>query len=327
MPEMSVYDKDALAMDAYSKSVTTAAERVGPAVVRIDVDRERGPYGRYERYAPPSPRGSGIGSGFIFASDGQILTNAHVVEHARRIRVTLADGRKFDAGLVGSEPDVDVAVLRIGADHLPVAELGRAPLRVGQLVIAVGNPYGLNWTVTAGVVSALGRTLEAPGTRKMNDLIQTDTSINPGNSGGPLVDSEGRVVGITTAMMPMAQGLGFSIPLDTIKSVVARISQKRSAAPPSISLGVGGMRVQLETTLQRSLNLSQQFGMEVLEIRPGSPADRAELKRQDIIIAADGESVTEPRDLQRIVRRHRAGEKIALNFLRGGKQRRVTAVL
>lgn len=323
---MSVYDKDVLAMDAYSKAVTTAAERVGPAVVRIDVDHDRGPAGRQGRHSSP-PSGGGIGSGFIFASDGQILTNAHVIEHAKRIRVTLADGRTFDAGLVGSEPDVDVAVLRIGADHLPVAELGRAPLRVGQLVIAVGNPYGLNWTVTAGVVSALGRTLEAPGTRKMTNLIQTDTSINPGNSGGPLVDSEGRVVGITTAMLPMAQGLGFSVPLDTMKSVVARVSHKRTTTPETVSLGVGGMRVQIESAVQRSLNLTQQFGMEILEIRPGSPADRAELKRLDVILSADGEAVSEPRDLQRIVRQHRAGEKTTISFLRGGKLRRVTAVL
>ncbi len=321
---MSTYEQDAQALDAYSHAVTTAAERVGPAVVRIDIEREGG---RYGRYGTPSEFGGGLGSGFIFASDGQILTNAHVVEHARRIRVTLADGRKFDAGLVGSDSDVDVAILRIGADHLPVAELGRAPLRVGQLVIAVGNPYGLNWTVTAGVVSALGRTLEAPGVRRMTNLIQTDTPINPGNSGGPLVDSAGRVVGITTAMMPMAQGLGFSIPLDTVKAVVARTAHKREAAPSGVSLGVGGMRVQLDATLQRNLNLPQQFGMEILEIRSGGPADRAELKRLDIIIAADGDPVAEPRDLQRAVRRHQSGEKVAISFLRGGKQRKVTVVL
>ncbi|HLI90665.1 MAG TPA: trypsin-like peptidase domain-containing protein [Ktedonobacteraceae bacterium] len=318
-------EQDAQALDAYSHAVTTAAERVGPAVVRIDIDRGGGWY--RGRYAPRSEFGSGLGSGFIFASDGQILTNAHVVENARRIRVTLADGRTFDAGLVGSDPDVDVAILRIGADHLPVAELGRVPLRVGQLVIAVGNPYGLNWTVTAGVISALGRTLEAPGVRRMTKLIQTDTPINPGNSGGPLVDSAGRVVGITTAMMPMAQGLGFSVPLDTVKEVIARFSQKREATQAGISLGVGGMRVQLDAALVRSLNLVQQFGMEVVEVRPDSPADRAQLKRLDVIISANNEAVTEPRDLQRIVQRHRSGEKIALSFLRGGKQRKVTAVL
>src|SRR6059058_5768146 len=266
--------KDAEALDAYSRSVMAAAERVGPAVVRIDLEHEGR---RYGPSTPPREYGGGIGSGFIFASDGQILTNAHVVANARRVKVTLADGRTFDASLVGSEPDVDIALLRIGADHLPVAELGRGSLRVGQLVIAVGNPYGLNWTVTAGVISALGRTLEAPGIRKMTNLIQTDTSINPGNSGGPLVDSSGRVIGITTAMMPMAQGLGFSIPLETVKSVLARVTQKREAPPIGVSLGVGGMSVQLDPILRRSLNLAQSSGMELLEIRADGPADRAEL--------------------------------------------------
>jgi len=321
---MSVYEKDAHALDAYSHAVTTAAERVGPAVVRIDI--ERGGM-RMGRYGMTPEHGGGIGSGFIFASDGQILTNAHVVNGARRIQVTLADGRKFDAGLIGSDPDVDVAILRIGADHLPVAELGRTPLRVGQLVIAVGNPYGLNWTVTAGVVSALGRTLEAPVMRKMTNLIQTDTSINPGNSGGPLVDSMGRVVGMTTAMMPMAQGLGFSVPLDTIKTVIANVTQKRSSSTGQVSVGVGGMRVALDETLRRALNLTQNFGMQVLEIRSGGPAERAELKRLDIIISADEQPVTEPRDLQRIVQRQKVGEKVVISFLRGGKLRKVTVVL
>lgn len=320
---MSTFEKDAQALDAYSTAVTTAAERVGPAVVRIDVDRggrRVGPFNMPEF-------GGGLGSGFIFASDGQILTNAHVVSHAQRIRVTLADGRTFDAGLIGSDPEVDVAVLRIGADHLPVAELGRVPLRVGQLVLAVGNPYGLNWTVTAGVVSALGRTLDLPGTRKMTNLIQTDTPINPGNSGGPLVNSAGHVIGITTAMMPMAQGLGFSVPLDTVKTVIAKINKHREAKPDGVSLGVGGMRAQIAPETQRSLHLTQQFGMEVLEVRRDSPAERAELKRLDIILSADDEMVTEPRDLQRIVRQHRQGEKVTITFLRGGKLRKVTALL
>jgi len=317
---MSTNEQDAQALDAYSSAVTGAAERVGPAVVRIDIEHEGG---RLDR----SMFGGGLGYGFIFAFDGQMLPNAHVVVHARRIHVTLADGRTFDAGLVGSDAEVDVAVLRIGADRLPVVELGRAPLRVGQLVIAVGNPYGLNWTVTAGVVSALGRTLEAPGTRKMTNLIQTDTPINPGNSGGPLVDSVGRVVGITTAMMPLAQGLGFSIPLDTVKSAIARINRKHEATSAAVSMGVGGMRVRLDGKIRQALKLTQQYGMELLEIRRGGPAERAELKRLDVIIGAANEPITEPRDLQRIVRRHKAGEKVAVSFLREGKQRRVTVVL
>ena len=320
---MSTNEKDASALDAYSHAVTTAAERVGPAVVRIDIERDNqrvGPFNLPEF-------GGGLGSGFIFASDGQILTNAHVVSRARRIQVTLADGRKFYAGLVGSDPEVDVAVLRIGAEHLPVAELGRVPLRVGQLVIAVGNPYGLNWTVTAGVVSALGRTLDVPGSRKMTNLIQTDTSINPGNSGGPLVDSFGRVVGITTAMMPMAQGLGFSVPLDTIKGVIAKVNQRREVKPDGASIGVGGMRVRIDPNLQRTLGITQQHGMELLEIRRDGAAERAELKRLDIILSAADEPVNEPRDLQRIVRRHRPGEKMTVTFVRGGKKRKVTVIL
>jgi serine protease Do len=322
MLDIDTNEKDAQALDAYSRSVITAAERVGPAVVRIDLEHEgrrSGPYNMPREYG-------GVGSGFIFASDGQILTNAHVVANARRVKVTLADGRTFDASLVGSEPDVDIALLRIGADHLPVAELGRGPLRVGQLVIAVGNPYGLNWTVTAGVVSALGRTLQGPGTRKMTDLIQTDTSINPGNSGGPLVDSSGRVVGITTAMMPMAQGLGFSIPVETIKSALARIYQRREAPAAGISLGVGGMRVPIEPTLRQRLHLTQQFGMELLEIRPGGPADRAELRLLDILIEAEGEPMTGPADVQQIVQRHQVGEAMTLRFLREGNVRQVTVV-
>jgi S1-C subfamily serine protease len=321
-------EKDAQALDAYSRSVMTATERVGPAVVRIDLEhggQRSGPY-RVPRQA------GGVGSGFVFASDGQILTNAHVVANAQRVKVTLADGRSFDASLVGSEPDVDIALLRIGAEHLPVAELGSGTLRVGQLVIAVGNPYGLNWTVTAGVVSALDRTLQGQGGQKMTSLIQTDTPINPGNSGGPLVDSLGRVVGMTTAMMPtammpMAQGLGFSIPVETIKSALARIYQRREAVPAGIALGVGGMRVPLEQALRQQLHLAQEFGMQLLEIRPGGPADRAALKRLDIVIAAEGQPVTEPADLQRIVRRHQVGDTMMLRFVRGGNLRQVTVVL
>ena len=316
-------EKDAQALDSYSRAVTTAAERVGPAVVRIDLEHE----GRRSSQSTMPREYGGVGSGFIFASDGQILTNAHVVANARRIKVTLADGRTFDASLVGSEPDVDIALLRIGAEHLPVAELGSGTLRVGQLVIAVGNPYGLNWTVTAGVVSAIDRTLQGQGGQKMTGLIQTDTPINPGNSGGPLVDSLGRVVGMTTAMMPMAQGLGFSIPVETIKSALARIYQRREAIPAGIALGVGGMRVPLDPALRQQLHLTQEFGMQLLEVRPGGPADRAALKRLDIVIAAEGEPVTEPADLQRLVRRHQVGDTMMLRFLRGGSMRQVTVVL
>jgi S1-C subfamily serine protease len=161
----------------------------------------------------------------------------------------------------------------------------------------------------------------------MTNLIQTDTPINPGNSGGPLVDNSGHVVGITTAMMPMAQGLGFSVPLDTVKGVVAKIAAQRASAATGISLGIGGMRIALEEGVRQRLHLAQQWGMQILEMRPHGPAEQAQLKRLDIVLSADGEPVTEPRDLQRIVRAHKAGERISIGFLRGGTARKVTVVL
>jgi len=320
---MNNKDTDADALDAYSRSVTSVAERVGPAVVRIDTERGRP---RVRGFPPRPEGGSGLGSGVIFASDGQILTNAHVVEGAQHIQVTLADGRKFTAGLLGSEPEHDLAVLRIGAQHLPVAELGHGSLRVGQLVVAIGNPYGLGWTVTAGVVSALERELPTPGNHKLTKLIQSDTPINPGNSGGPLVDSRSHVVGITTAMVPFGQGLGFSISLETIYAFLARIRKAREPRQ-GISIGVGGMKTELEARLRTQLALNQPSGMMLLEVRPGSPAAQGGLRMLDIIITADDETVLEPKDLQRIISRHRVGQTIALTFLREEKQRRVTLKL
>jgi len=320
---MNTERTEAEAMDAYSRAVTAAAERVGPAVVRIDVSRRR-------RWAAPNrgPRGDeGLGSGVIFSSDGQILTNAHVVEGAAHITVTLADGRKFAAGLVGMDPEADLAILRIGAHNLPVAELGHGPLRVGQLVIAIGNPYGLGWTVTAGVVSALGRTLEGPRGARLSNLIQSDTPINPGNSGGPLVDSNGRVVGITTAVYFMAQGLGFSIPLDTIYGAIARIRQRQEVATGGVTIGVGGVKTEIEPGVRQSLGLSQQEGMLLLEVRPQGAAALGGLRVLDVIIAADDLPVSSPRDLQRAVRQHVPGETMTLVFLREGKRRRVTLQL
>ncbi len=320
---MNNKDTDADALDAYSRSVTTAAERVGPAVVRIDTDRGRP---RVRGFPPHPEGGSGIGSGVIFASDGQILTNAHVVEGAQHIQVMLADGRKFTAGLLGIEPEHDLAVLRIGAQHLPVAELGHGSLRVGQLVVAIGNPYGLGWTVTAGVVSALDRELPTPGNHKLKKLIQSDTPINPGNSGGPLVDSQSRVVGITTAMVPFGQGLGFSISLETIYDFLARIRKGREPRQ-GVSIGVGGMKTEIEQRLRTQLHLNQPSGMVLLEVRPGGPAAQGGLRMLDIIIAADDEPVLEPKDLQRIISRHQASQTLTLTFLREEKQRRVTLKL
>jgi S1-C subfamily serine protease len=316
-------DAEPDALDAYSRAVTNAAERVGPAVVRIDTDRGRP---RLRGWPPRPDGGNGLGSGVIFASDGQILTNAHVVEGAHHIQVTLTDGRKFTAGLVGMESEKDLAVLRIGAQHLPLAELGHGTLKVGQLVIAIGNPYGLGWTVTAGVVSALNRELPTPGGHRLKKLIQSDTSINPGNSGGPLVDSQCRVVGITTALVPYGQGLGFSLSLETIYDFLGRVRKSREQ-PQGVTVGVGGMKTPLEERLRAALHLTQYSGMLIMELRPDGPAAQGGLHPLDIIIAADNETISEPRDLQRIVARHHRGETLPITFLRDEKVRRVTLKL
>jgi serine protease Do len=301
------------ALDAYSRAVIAAAERVGPAVVQIGT-QERSHLG-------------GSGSGTIFSSEGQILTNAHVVKGARRLQVALGDGRRFLGGVVGLDEETDLAVLRIGARHLPVAELSDRPLQVGQLVVAVGNPYGLGWSVTAGVVSALERNIQiAPG-RRLKDLIQTDTSINPGNSGGPLVDIRGRVVGINTAVIPFAQGLGFAISTKRVYEALVRILLPREPPSSGPRLGLGGMRTAIEGWVVKKYDLKRGEGVLVLEIAPGSPAERASLKLLDIIISVDGRPVGDVAELQQAIAGHKPGDAVQLVFVREGKVRRTTLIL
>lgn len=318
---MSGKEKEAL--DAYSQVVVSAAKQVGPAVVRIDTNTTI-------RTAHPlaSDRGgSGLGSGFVFSSDGLILTNAHVVAGADTIQVTLADGRAFNAALVGGERREDLAVLRIaGASGVAVAELSADPLQPGQLVVAIGNPFGLGWSVTAGVVSAVGRTLGAPEDGPvLKNLIQTQTPINPGNSGGPLVNGSGKVVGITTAIVPYGQGIGFAIPTETVYAFLARIQGKRQHA--GATMGVAVIPFPLGATLAQSLRLRQQNGVLVVEVISDSPAAQAGLRPQDIILAADATVVQDSRDLVGIIQRHKPGDKLMLTFVRENKVRQVTLIL
>ncbi len=311
-------NREAEALDAYSSMVNEAAERVGPAVVKIETQvTTRG------RLGP----GQGQGSGVIYARDGQILTNAHVVAGAQKIMVTLADGRRFEGAVRGADKSRDIAAVKIGARDLPVAELSERSLRVGQLVIAVGNPYGLGWTVTAGVVSALGRELPAPNGVKLENLIQTDTPINPGSSGGPLVDGRGRVVGITTAVLPYAQGLGFAVPTATALSSLGRFLAPRAVQTATPELGLGGMRTRIDDWVVSRNRLRQREGVLVLEVKPDSPAEKASLKLLDVILEVDGKTVRTPADLARTLKGHRTGESVAIGFLRDGTRRRVTAVL
>ncbi|HNP86103.1 MAG: trypsin-like peptidase domain-containing protein [Chloroflexi bacterium SZAS-1] len=312
---MSTMAQERDAMDAYSHAISTAAERAGPAVVKVETGRssQRG-------------RGQGVGSGVIYSSDGSILTNAHVVAGASRVMVTLPDGRTLPAGVLGTRPERDLAVLRVGQGGLPVAEL-YAPLpRVGQLVVAIGNPYGLDFTVTAGVVSALNRSLPLDRSTTLGQLIQTDTSINPGNSGGPLVDVQGRVVGITTAILPYAQGLGFAIPASVALDAIGQITAVHRQSIGRGVLGISGLDVPIEAAVQRTLGLDQTSGVLLLEVAASGPAARASLQSGDIIVSLDSHTVATVEALRQAVKALRGQSPWQVSFLREGRRRRVALV-
>ncbi len=262
---------DAL-LDAYSTAVTRAVERVSPAVVKIDVEKA----GRRQ--------GGGSGSGFVFTPDGLVMTNSHVVHDAGNIRLSFADGQRASASLIGDDPDTDTAVLRTDAPVLLPAALGKSQtLKVGQLAIAVGNPYGFQFTVTAGVVSALGRSMRAASGRMMDEIIQTDAALNPGNSGGPLVNSQGEVIGINTATILPAQGLCFAIGIDTAKFVAAQLLQHGRVRRSWI--GIAGQNVPLPRRLVYEYKLPVDTAIMVNDVQKGSPAAQAGIESGDIIVA------------------------------------------
>ncbi|MEM8530175.1 MAG: trypsin-like peptidase domain-containing protein [Chloroflexota bacterium] len=306
------------ALDAYSRAITTAADRAGPAVVKVETNQGRNqPQGRG---MPPQ----GIGSGVIYSSDGAILTNAHVVAGSSRVTVTLPDGRSLPAGVIGAEPAQDLAILRVGVKGLPVAQLSTAPLRIGQLVVAIGNPYGLDFSVTAGVVSAFGRSFPLTHDQKLEHLIQTDTPINPGNSGGPLVDVQGRVVGITTAILPYAQGLGFAIPSTTAYDVIARISEQHRKGLHRGTLGISGLDIGIDEGTQRQQQLKQRSGVLLLEVAPGGAAAKASLRTGDILLSMSDRPVENVGALRKVVQALRGKGPWRVNFLREGRRRSVT---
>lgn len=304
-------------MDAYSRAVSSAAERVGPAVVRVEV----APNGRNRR-----ARG-GQGSGVIFDSAGRVLTNEHVVRGGRSLTASLPDGRSFPAAVEGADPRVDLAVIRLpDAGHsLPVAELFSGALRVGQLVVAIGNPFGLNWTVTAGVVSALGRHLPVSPGVELTDLIQTDVPINPGNSGGPLVDAQGRVVGITTAVMPYARGVGFAVPVSTALGALARFQEMRSH--DGFRLGLSGTTHALEDGIAKKHDLPLRFGVLVLEVVAGSPAANGSLRVRDIVVSINGRAVDSVEQISSLLKRAASGDGLEIGFLRDGRLGKVRVVI
>ncbi len=291
-------------LDAYSRAVVRASEQVSPAVVNVEVRHRQG--------------SRGTGSGFLFTPDGLILTNSHVVHHAVHMDVTLTDGRRMRADLVGEDPDTDLAVLRIAAPGLAPARLGDSrSLRVGQVVIAIGNPYGFQYSVTAGVVSALGRSLRARSGRLIDDVIQTDAALNPGNSGGPLVTAQGLVVGVNTAVILPAQGLCFAIPINTAKLVAGRLIKDGKIRRGYF--GMGGQNVPIPRRLVRAHHLPDEAGVLVVSIEDGSPARRAGLVEGDVIVRYGVHSVAGIDDLHRLLIDEEVGVRSTLTVLRGAE--------
>ena len=306
---------DEVLLDAYSRAVTGAVGHVSPSVVNIEVHQAAG---RTRSGEPRERRGGG--SGFVFTPDGLILTNSHVVHDAKRIEVTLADGRRMPATAIGDDPASDLAVIRIDQARVdePVitaAALGDSQqLRVGQLVVALGSPYGFQATVTAGVVSALGRSLRSYSGRLIDDVIQTDAALNPGNSGGPLVDSAGRVVGVNTATILPAQGICFAIGINTAKFVASRLL--RDGRIRRSFIGVSAQTVPVHRRVVRFYDLAKESGALVLSVEENSPAKRAGLQDGDIIVALEGHPIAGVDDLHRVLADIRAGASCLLTVLR-----------
>ncbi len=297
-------------LDAYSRAVTGAVDIVAPAVVKIESSG-----------AGPGPRRSGGkmrggGSGFVFAPDGLVVTNAHVVEGAPDVSVVLPDGRTCDASVIGSDSDTDLAVLKISALDLHVVSFGDTRrLRAGQIVVAIGNPFGFQHTVTTGVVSATGRSLRARTGRLMTGLIQTDAALNPGNSGGPLVNTRGEVVGINTAVIVPAQGISFAVSAETARMVVPQLL--RDGRVRRSYLGIGGQDVPLPRLLVRHHHLPNATGVLVTEVLKDGPAWRAGVRDGDLVVAFNSLPVERTDDLHRLLTGELSERPVPLQVLRG----------
>ena len=305
-PDPSSFDGSIL--DAYSRAVSEAAERLSPSVVHIQVNKPRA--GRR------SSLRQGSGSGFIFTPDGYILTNSHVVHGARRLQVSLTDGRTYGAEIVGDDPDTDSAVIGISAPDLKAVTLADSKsLKVGQVVIAIGNPYGYQCTVTAGIVSALSRTFRTPSGRLLDNVIQTDAALNPGNSGGPLANACGEVVGMNTAVIYPAQGICFATPINTLKWV-AGLLMKQGRVRRAF-LGIAGQNVPILRRIIRFYGLEQESGILVISVESGSPAEKAGFREGDILLALEDQIITGIDELHRLLGEDRIQVPTRFHLMRG----------
>src|SRR5262245_50455400 len=296
---------DAPLLDAYSRAVSGVVARVSPSVLKLEVRHAQGPRGEAR----------GAGSCFVFTPDGFVLTNSHVVHGATAIAAVANDGEPVACELVGDDPATDLAVVRLSRNVAAPVELGDASrLVVGQLVVAIGNPLGFQCTVTAGVVSALGRSLRSQSGRLIDSVIQTDAALNPGNSGGPLVASDGRVIGVNTAVIQPAQGIAFAISIDTAK-LVAGLLIKDGRVRRGF-LGISGQDVVLRPAIVEALQLAVKSGLLVLGVEPGSPADRAQLREGDVVVGLDGRPIRGVDDLHRELTVARVGTRATFTLLR-----------
>jgi S1-C subfamily serine protease len=305
---------DSALFDAYSRAVTSAVSRVAPAVAHLRV------VARARRAAH-----QGSGSGFVITPDGYLLTNSHVAGAAEAIEVTLPDGRVVAADLVGDDPDSDLALLKIAARDLPYCRFGDAArVKVGQIAIAIGSPYGFQHSVTAGIVSALGRSMRARSGRLIDNVLQTDAALNPGNSGGPLVDARGEVIGVNTAVIVPAQGICFAIAASTAERVVVALI--RDGRVRRAWLGVGGTTVPIARRVARYFDLPTATGVRIEAVEPDSPAAAAGIARGDILVAVDGAPVADVDALQRVLGADAIGRAVAITLVRRDRKHTLAAV-
>ncbi len=318
--ESEQYHDDGELLDAYSKTVVNVARTVSDAVVQIKVTKKPGSgFSRNRRQQ------FGGGSGFIISSDGYIVTNSHVVTNTEKIEVVLQDGRQFVATLIGDDPATDIAVVQINAENLSAIGFGDSDkLQVGQLAIAIGNPYGFQYSVTAGVVSALGRTLRSESGRLIDNVIQTDAALNPGNSGGPLVNSQGKVVGVNTAVILPAQGLCFAVASNLAQYVVGKLIMEGKVRRGFI--GIAGQTLRFNPRLINRLKLNVTSGILIQSIEPDGPSYNSELKKGDVIIGYEDGRISSVDDLHRFLDEHSIGKKVTLTILRTGEQLKVNVI-